>query len=78
MELDTNHEIALQHHSYKFEAGQLVRHIKSGRIYSVQRLCRIESNNSAAYAYIEHPIKISSVLWVRPATDMESRFEAIS
>ncbi len=55
----------------KFRMNQMVRHIKTGRIYQIvgtPSRYRIEATGEPAYAYTSGP---TADIWVRPQTKME-------
>lgn len=53
----------------KFARGDVVKHIKSGGVYVIDLLARMESNAEPVYAY--SLICDRQVVWIRPATQME-------
>lgn len=57
----------------KFNRHDIVRHVKTGNLYYIVATpdtCRIEADNSEAYAY-EELAGQDKKLWVRPKSEME-------
>lgn len=57
------------------ELNGTFRHVKTGGLYHIALLCRIEATNTPAVAYVSHK---DGTVWVRPQDEfLDGRFEKV-